>query len=244
MAEFRIAHMYPDLMNLYGDRGNLLCLQKRIEWYGHNCRIININLEDRPDFDNIDMLFMGGGSDREQGLVYNDLLTKAEILQEKIEEGLPVLCVCGAYQLLGKSYRSYDGKDMKGLSFFDFHTVGEKKRLIGNILIETNISGENTTAVGFENHGGRTYFDDEKIEAFGTVVKGNGNNGEDGKEGIKYYNLIGTYLHGPLLPKNPIVADFFIKKMAERGEIEINGSVDNTIENTAHEQVIKKIMAK
>lgn len=243
MAKFVIAHMYPDLMNLYGDRGNLICLQKRLGWYGHQSVIAPINLHDQLDFKKIDMLFMGGGSDREQGLVYNDLLVKADKLMQEIENGLPVLCICGAYQLLGKYYKSHDGTVMDGLGFFDLHTDGKKERLIGNILLAADISGQKTTVVGFENHGGRTYLNDSKLQPFGKVVKGYGNNGEDGGEGLMFNNLIGTYLHGPLLPKNPIIADFFIRAMAQRQGIDRLHPLDDSIEICAHEQVKKKILA-
>ncbi len=243
MAKFVIAHMYPNLMNLYGDRGNLLCLQKRLGWYGHQGEIAPVNLNDQLDFKQIDMLFMGGGSDREQGLAYNDLLLKADKLMQEIENGLPVLCICGAYQLLGKYYKSYDGTTMNGLGFFDLHTEGKKERLIGNILLSSEIDGQKITVAGFENHGGRTYLNDNNLQPFGTVIKGHGNNGEDGSEGLKFRNLIGTYLHGPLLPKNPVIADFFIRAMAYRQGIELDRVLDNSIEDFAHEQVQKKILA-
>ncbi len=243
MERLVIAHMYPDLMNLYGDRGNLCCLEKRINWYGYDCEIRPVNLNDKLDFQQIDMLFMGGGSDREQNLVYNDLLVKAEKLMQEIENGLPTLCICGAYQLLGNYYKSYDGTVMNGLGFFDLHTLGKKDRLIGNILIESELDGKTTTVVGFENHGGRTYLNDKKLHPFGKVVKGHGNNGEDAGEGLLYKNLIGTYLHGPLLPKNPAIADFFIKAMAQRKGLNLAKTLDDSIENFAHEQVKKKILS-
>ena len=235
--------MYPDLMNLYGDRGNLICLQKRMQWYGLDCNIKNIHLEDKLDFNQIDMLFMGGGSDREQGLVYNDLIKKADQLMQHINDGLPMLCICGAYQLLGTYYQSHDGQVMEGLGFFPFYTVGKKDRLIGNILLESEFNGHKSTVVGFENHGGRTYFDDQNLQALGTVTKGHGNNGEDKTEGICFQNLIGTYLHGPLLPKNPLLADFFIQAMTQRKGIELDTVLDDSIENIAHEQVRKKILS-
>jgi len=243
MAQFTIAHLYPDMMNLYGDRGNLICLKKRLEWRGHECLIKSVGLGQDIDFESIDMVFMGGGSDREQGLVYEDLITRADGFFNAIEAGLPVLCVCGAYQLLGEAYIAADGKMLKGLGFFDFITRGSEPRLIGNVLLEARLNGCNTTVVGFENHGGRTYLDDPRLEPFGRVVKGYGNNGQDGGEGIKYKNLIGTYLHGPLLPKNPAVADFFINAMAERHGLssEITPLKDN-IENFAHQQVKFRIL--
>ncbi|MDD3023571.1 MAG: glutamine amidotransferase [Syntrophomonadaceae bacterium] len=242
MADFNIAHLYPDLMNLYGDKGNLLCLKRRLEWYGHNCNIKSISLGSNVEFGAIDMIFMGGGSDREQGLVYEDLIAKADQLMARIEAGLPALCICGAYQLLGKYYRSHDGQTMQGLGFFDFFTQGKAPRLIGNILLNADLDGQSSTVVGFENHGGRTYLNDSKLMPFGTVVKGFGNNGEDKSEGIKYGNLIGTYLHGPLLPKNPAVADFFIKAMSSRKGVEIVQMPNDDIENFAHEQVKRKIL--
>lgn len=243
MKRFVIAYMYPDLMNLYGDRGNLLCLQKRINDYGHNCEIQSLYLNDKIDFSNIDMIFMGGGSDREQGLVYNDLLVKADKLMQEIEDGLPALCICGAYQLLGNYYRSHDGSILNGLGFFDLHTEGRKNRLIGNIVIESDINGQKFSVVGFENHGGRTYLNDQKLSPFGTVIKGHGNNGEDGSEGLWYKNLIGTYLHGPLLPKNPHIADFLIRAMADRKGVVIKNTLDDSFERFAHQQVIEKMKA-
>jgi lipid II isoglutaminyl synthase (glutamine-hydrolysing) len=234
--------MYPDLMNLYGDRGNLICLQKRMEWYGFDCDIKSVHLHDKLDFNQIDMIFMGGGSDREQSLVYNDLIQKSDQLMEQINHGLPMLCVCGAYQLLGSYYKSQDGRMLNGLGFFPFYTVSKPGRLIGNILLNSEINGENTTVVGFENHGGRTYFEDLSLAGLGEVIKGYGNNGDDKVEGMHFQNLIGTYLHGPLLPKNPILADFFIQAMTERQGIKLEHRLDDRIERIAHEQVINKIM--
>ncbi|MGE5391014.1 MAG: type 1 glutamine amidotransferase [Deltaproteobacteria bacterium] len=242
MAQFSIAHLYPDLMNLYGDRGNLICMQKRMQWYGHNCSIENLGLRDDLDLDRYDMVFMGGGSDREQGLVYEDLLRKGGRLKEQIEAGLPVLCICGAYQLLGLSYIAADGQAMDGLKFFEFRTVAGSPRLIGNVLIEANIDGKAVSVVGFENHGGRTIFDDPDLQSFGRVINGFGNNGKDGGEGLIYKNLIGTYLHGPLLPKNPAVADFFISAMAQRKGIELAYDLDDFIEQFAHDQVKGRLL--
>lgn len=244
METVKIAHMYPDLLNLYGDRGNLIVLSRRLAWYGFSCQIIPVELGDDIDFSELDMVFMGGGSDREQNLVYRDLFKKADALWAEIEDGMPLLAICGAYQLLGRYYESADGKVMHGLNFFDFYTAGEEKRLIGNILIKTEITGKETTVVGFENHGGRTYFNGPELKPFGKVVKGYGNNGQDKCEGISYKNLIGTYLHGPLLPKNPAVADFFIQAVLKRKGLELNRQLDDRIENFAHEQVKKMILSR
>lgn len=242
MARFIIAHLYPDLMNLYGDRGNLLCLQKRIEWYGHTCQIENLSLQNDMDFSQYDMVFMGGGSDREQGLVYKDLLKLGNKLKDNIDNGLPMLCICGAYQLLGLSYIDADGQPIDGLKFFNFYTVAGHPRLIGNVLIETNLDNHNISVVGFENHGGRTHLNDSSLQPFGKVIKGYGNNGVDGGEGIKYHNLIGTYLHGPLLPKNPAIADFFISAMAKRQGVELGAAPDDNIEQFAHNQAKAKLL--
>ncbi|MDD4801862.1 MAG: glutamine amidotransferase [Syntrophomonas sp.] len=244
MEKFIIAHMYPDLMNLYGDRGNLLCLQKRMEWYGLNCEIKNISLHEDLEFSQFDMIFMGGGSDREQNLVCGHLLKRTDQLMKLIESGLPALFICGAYQMLGSYYKAQDGNVIDGLGIFPFHTECRQGRLIGNILIETEINGRKTSVVGFENHGGRTYFTDPIIKSLGKVIKGYGNNGEDKTEGLIYKNLIGTYLHGPLLPKNPVLADFFIHNMTDRKGIKLNRVLDDTIEKIAHEQVKNKILAE
>jgi methylenetetrahydrofolate dehydrogenase (NADP+)/methenyltetrahydrofolate cyclohydrolase len=161
---------------------------------------------------------------------------------QDLREGMPVLCICGAYQLLGNNYMALDGRLMQGLKFFNFTTRAGTDRLIGNILIKACLGGQETTVVGFENHAGRTYFEDDSLEAFGEVLRGYGNNGEDKKEGIKYRHLIGTYLHGPLLPKNPVVADFFLKTMAQRKGIELSCRLDDAIELTAHEQMKNRLL--
>jgi len=242
VAQFSIAHLYPDLMNLYGDRGNLICLQQRLQWYGHSCSLENISLPDAMNLARYDMVFMGGGSDREQGLVYQDLLGKGAQLLEHIEEGLPMLCICGAYQLLGMSYIAADGSTLDGLSFFNFRTVAGSPRLIGNVLLEADIDDQTMSVVGFENHGGRTIFGDPALMPFGRVIRGYGNNGEDGGEGLIYKNLIGTYLHGPLLPKNPAVADFFISAMARRRGVDLGTPPDDAIEIFAHDQVKNRLL--
>lgn len=243
MEKIIIAHMYPDLMNLYGDQGNLICLKKRLEWYGFGCEIKPVHLGEELDFTRMDMLFMGGGSDREQGLLYADLIKKSGRFLEEIEKGFPVLCICGAYQLLGQYYYAGAGENYEGLGFFNYYTEGGKKRLIGNIAIESHIGSQETVIVGFENHGGRTYFTDKNLAPLGKVLKGYGNNAEDGYEGLHYRNLIGTYLHGPLLPKNPAIADYFISHILKRRGLGVEKPLNNDIENLAHKQVLDKIMS-
>ena len=238
----KIAHLYPELMNLYGDQGNLTVLKRRAAWYGEPLEIIPIGLGEEIPFSSLDMIFMGGGSDREQGLLTRDLLRHADQLLQAIERGLPFLGICGAYQLLGKEYITFEGKRYPGLNLFPFHTEGKPDRLIGNIVLECTLDGERQTVVGFENHGGRTWLDGTDLLPWGNVRVGHGNNGEDGKEGFQYKNLIATYLHGPLLPKNPAVADFFLKKMFERKEIQIKTILDDTLENFAHQQILQRLI--
>ncbi|NLF44733.1 MAG: glutamine amidotransferase [Syntrophomonadaceae bacterium] len=244
MEKLIIAHMYPDLMDLYGDRGNMICLEKRIRDYGYKCIIIPVRLNEDIHYQEMDMIYMGGGSLREQKLVSDDLLQKAEGFKEVIEDGVPALLVGGAYQLLGSYYRDDSGNTIKGWGLFDFYTEAQNERLIGNILIETEIEGEKRSVVGFENHGGRTWLKTGSLQPFGTVIKGFGNNGQDGSEGIKYKNLIGTYIHGPLLPSNPHIADYFITAMAARKGLRLLEHLDDELEWLAHEQSKMKILSQ
>lgn len=229
----KIGWLYPELMSTYGDRGNIIVLTKRCEWRGIGTQVINLNEGFSAKLLNdLDILFMGGAQDTQQGIVSKDFtLDKIRSLKNKIENGTPGLYICGAYQFLGKYYKDADGTKIKGLGIFNLYTEHpgeEKERLIGNIVIKANslwqIANSKITsdapssmryAVGFENHGGRTYLGKE-LKPFAEVVKGFGNNGEDKTEGVIYKNSIGTYLHGPILPKNPQIADWFIEKALER----------------------------
>ncbi len=206
-----IGHLYPDLLNLYGDRGNIQCMIKRSLWRGIEAETIDFSLEDRIDFSNLDIVLLGGGSDREQMLVCNKLRSIQKDFKNYIEDGGSVIAVCGGYQLLGHYYKTSEGT-MEGLSLVDLHTEQGEPRLIDNIVLENEILS--LPIVGFENHGGRTYIGDNK--PFGKVLYGHGNNGEDHTEGVLYKNVIGTYLHGPLLPKNPHVCDYLLSNALER----------------------------
>ena len=161
MADFTIAHMYPHLMNLNGDRGNLLCLKKRLQWYGHQPHIYEVAVGSKLDYHNIDMIFMGSGSEREIKLIYQDLVSRGTDLKEAIENGLPMLFIDTAYQLLGRSYMDAGEKTIEGLGFFNFSTRKAKNRFTGNIILSSSITGKESTVVGFENHYGCTYFDDK-----------------------------------------------------------------------------------
>lgn len=210
----RLGHLYPDQLNLYGDRGNILTLQQRCHWRGIQLRVIELGIGDALDPDAYDLLFIGGGQDRDQAPVAQDLYeTKSIGLWAAIEDDMPVLAVCGGYQLLAHYYRPANGPDLKGLGVFDAWTVhrgARAPRCIGNVAIRW----QGQTLVGFENHGGQTYLG--TAQPLGKVLKGFGNNAQDGTEGATYRNAFGTYLHGSLLPKNPHFADHLISLALKR----------------------------
>ena len=212
-AVLRVAHLYPRLMNIYGDRGNIMCLRRRCEERGIGFELMELSLGDSFDEKAYDLVFAGGAQDREQRGVADDLLaTKAEAIRAAVEDGIVLLAVCGAYQLFGRYYRESSGAELPGAAVFDLHTKhsGERvPRCIGNIVIEWDAPSGRQTIVGFENHGGRTRLG-PGVRPLGHVVRGHGNNGEDGGEGAVYRNAFGTYIHGSLLPKNPVLADHLI----------------------------------
>lgn len=208
--KLRLAHLYPAQMNIYGDRGNIIALQKRAQWRNIRLEQVPVEIGQEVDFSTFDLVFMGGGQDAQQTLVARDLKkVKGDSLREAVEKGLVLLSICGGYQLLGRSFLTHEGKELEGVGLFDLHTEGGKKRMIGNILIESEIEGRLTRLVGFENHSGKTYLG-SGAKPLGRVIKGFGNNGEDGSEGAVYKNAYGTYLHGSLLPKNPELADHLL----------------------------------
>jgi lipid II isoglutaminyl synthase (glutamine-hydrolysing) len=220
-----LGHLYPDQLNLYGDRGNILTLRRRCQLRGLELRVVELGIGDALAPDEYDMLFIGGGQDKEQAPVAQDLLEMKSIgLWAAIEDDMPVLAVCGGYQLLAHYYRPAEGPDMRGLGVFDAWTIhkgAQTPRCIGDIAISWNGS----TLVGFENHGGRTYLGTAK--PLGKVLKGYGNNAEDHTEGAMYRNAFGSYIHGSLLPKNPHFADHLIALALER----TYGRSDHTAES-------------
>ncbi|MEJ7818936.1 MAG: glutamine amidotransferase [Rubrobacteraceae bacterium] len=210
-----IHHLYADMMNLYGDRGNVISIKKRCEWRGIETEVLDVGLGERIQPTGRDIFLFGGGQDREQALLAEDLSgSKGADLRAIVEDGGVVLGVCGGYQLMGHFYETLEGEKLPGVGVFDLHTRPGKPgeaRLIGNVLVRVRApeSREEREIVGFENHGGRTYLNGD-TEPLGHVVAGFGNNGKDGTEGARRLNAYGTYLHGSLLPKNPWLTDQLI----------------------------------
>lgn len=240
--ELLICHLYPDLMNLYGDRGNILVLIKRARWRDIDVKVIPVSIgDDIPE--DVDIFFMGGGQDREQRLLAPDLVNrKGERLISMAKEGVVFLGICGGYQLFGHYYKPKDLPKLDGLGILDVYTEAGDKRFIGNVLVRSKIEGyKDLTLVGFENHSGRTYLG-EKAKPLGEVIKGYGNNGSDRTEGAYQNNVFGTYLHGPLLPKNPWLADLLIEKALSRkcGNVKLP-PLDDFLETKAHKKAIEII---
>ena len=200
-----ILQLYPADMNIYGDHGNLLVLQRRLEWYGYEPKVIAYNVGDTLPKD-VDIVVGGGGQDSGQEKIHGDLLKIAPQLRTWAETDVPMLMVCGLYQLFGKSFKTSDKKTLEGIAILDVETIGTNERLIGNIITTTEEFGD---IIGYENHSGQTFLG-KNVQPFATVIKGAGNNSRDQHEGARYKNVIGTYLHGSILPKNPRLADFLI----------------------------------
>lgn len=252
--KLKIGHLYPDLLDLYGDRGNILTLTQRAQWRGIEAKVQRVSLGDPLDFSEIDILFIGGGSDREQNILVEDLMKRKQEFKAAIEDGLVVLAICGGYQLLGQYYQMAGGTKIPGLGFLDLWTEAGAKRLIGNVVVklEGELYEQSTqlstnpleTLVGFENHSGKTFLG-KGLQAMGQVLHGNGNNGEDGAEGMRYKNVFGTYLHGPLLPKNPHFTDLLLGLAFERAGI--SGklmSLDDQLELLTHQSMVQRILGR
>jgi lipid II isoglutaminyl synthase (glutamine-hydrolysing) len=216
-----VGHLYPDYLNIYADRGNIAVLERRAAWRGIGLDYRSISLGDTIP-DGADLLYIGGGQDREQGLIATDLAAKGPRIAEAVAGGAALLAVCGGYQLLGRFYRDRNGVELPGIGLFPLVTIAGERRMIGDILLECELdTGVRRTLAGFENHGGRTYLDNG-TEALGRVVAGFGNNGEDGREGCRVGRALGTYLHGPLLPRNPWLADWLLVQALAHGTGEAN----------------------
>jgi CobQ-like glutamine amidotransferase family enzyme len=236
VSELRLLALYPDQMNIYADRGNLLFLRRRCEWRGIGFSQTAAGPGETIDPGVHDLFYIGGGQDRDQALVAADMMeTKRTGLAAAVDDGAVVLAVCGGYQLLGHGYQ-LGNERIPGLGLADLETVREPgERLIGNVAIEVDLGGGPRLVAGFENHGGRTYLGPDATP-LGRVVKGHGNNGKDGLEGVRRANMIGTYLHGPLLPKNAWLADRLIALALARGggrEPDLE-PLDDAFEQAAH----------
>jgi len=206
-----ILQLYPRDMNIYGDQGNVQVLTRRLEWYGYTPNVITYNPGDTLP-KNVDIVIGGGGQDSGQERIHADLLKIGPILKKWADGGVPMLMVCGLYQLFGHFFQTLNNTRLDGIGILDVTTYGTTERLIGNIVLESATFGE---IIGYENHSGQTFLG-ENVQPLANVIKGAGNNAKDGNEGAVYKNVIGTYLHGSLLPKNPKLADFFIKTAAMR----------------------------
>ena len=243
----RVMWLYPDHMNIYADRGNIAVLERRCRWRGIGFELGTAGPGEPVHPDAHDLFYMGGGQDRDQVLVTRDLAeTKRDALAAAVDSGAALLGVCGGYQLLGHSYELPGGESLPGLGLADLRTVREPgERLIGNVLIEADLGDGRRRIAGFENHGGRTYLGAGE-QPLGRVVSGFGNNGRDGAEGVRRGRLVGTYLHGPLLPKNAWLADVLIgwalaRRDGAAPELE---PLDDTLERAAHESAVRAALAR
>jgi CobQ-like glutamine amidotransferase family enzyme len=229
----RVGHLYPDYLNIYADRGNIAVFARRAALRGHELDVTAIGMDDAIAPGEHDLYYIGGGQDREQFLVADNLAAKAEPLKDAVlEGGAALLAVCGGYQLLGRGYRGFHGEDMPGVGLLPLETVAGERRMIGDVLLDTDLG----PVAGFENHAGRTRLD-PGAEPLGRVVSGFGNDGESGFEGCRIGRAIGTYLHGPLLPRNPRLADWLLAQaLAHRsgGEPPELEPLDDELEASAH----------
>jgi len=237
MTTIRVGHLYPDHLNIYADRGNIAVLARRAAWRGHELEVTPLAMDERIVAGAHDLFYVGGGQDREQLLVAENLAAKADGLREAVADGAALLAVCGGYQLLGRGYRGFHGEEMPGVGLLPLETVAGERRMIGDVLLECELEpGVLRTLAGFENHAGRTRLD-PGAEPLGRVLAGFGNDGESGFEGCRTGRVLGTYLHGPLLPRNPWLADWLLAQaLAHRtgGEPPELAPLPDTLEAEAH----------
>ena len=231
-----IAHLYPDLLNLYGDRGNIACLEQRLKWRGIEVETVEVMADEEPDFTKYDIVLLGGGSDKEQVTVCDKLRKVRFPFREYVEKDGAVLALCGGYEILGKYFENAEGK-FEGLDLVDTYTELGNERMFANVVLESDMTS--MPVVGFTNHSGRTFIGEGK--ALGKIVVGYGNEGAEGCEGVVYKNVIGTYLYGPLLPKNPEVTDWLLKRALERkyGTVEL-APLDDSVEKAGNDYICKR----
>lgn len=240
--ELKICHLYPDILNLYGDQGNIICMKKRLEWRNIDCSVTEVSIGETADFTGFDIFFIGGGQDFEQEILLGDLAGgKADEIKAAVADGRTFLTICGGYQMLGSYYRTWDGQMCEFIGAVDYYTVGAKDRMIGNFMYKCGAESGGSTVVGFENHSGKTFLG-AGVSPLGTILSGCGNNGEDGTEGVRYNNVFGTYSHGPVLPKNPQLADFILKTALSQKYSSFDFEpLDDTFENNANKYMIKRL---
>ncbi len=242
--DVRVGHLYPEYLNIYADRGNIAVLAQRAAWRGIGFTVVPVGVGERLPGD-VDLVYVGGGQDREQALVARDLARRGAELAAALERGAALLAVCGGYQLLGRSYRDRAGAELPGAGLFPLVTVAGERRMIGDILLSCELDpGVRRTLAGFENHAGRTFLD-PGAEPLGHVVHGFGNNGEDGAEGCRLGRALGTYLHGPLLPRNPWLADWLLAQaLARGGEPPALSPLPDALEDRAHAVAAERARAR
>ena len=235
--ELNICHLYPDILNLYGDRGNIITMKRRLEDRGIKVNIDECSIGQPLNADKYDIFFIGGGQDFEQEVLLRDLSSgKAQDIRTAVEEEKTFLAICGGYQMLGEYYKTWDGVQLDFIGAIGVHTIGAKERMIGNFLFECLPESGGSTVVGFENHS-------EQVAPLGMMLSGNGNNGEDKTEGARYKNVFGTYSHGSLLPKNPVLCDFILQTALNHryDGAEPLAPLDDTLELNAHRYMQERL---
>ncbi|MDR2967399.1 MAG: glutamine amidotransferase [Methanobacteriaceae archaeon] len=240
IMELKVINVYPDILNLYGDIGNLICIKQRCIWRGIDLKIENLTVDKELAIEEADMILIGGGSDNDQDIVSRHLLKQKKDLENFIDNEKVILAICGSYQMFGNTYINEDNEKIPSLEIFDIETQHQRNRLTGNIIIENNLDLKPKEIIGFENHGGRTY---HNYTPLGYVKLGYGNNEEEKSEGMIYKNFIASYLHGPILPKNPHLADYMIlNALKNKYDIKSLDKIDDTIEINAHNTVIQRLI--
>ena len=241
--ELNICHLYPDILNLYGDRGNIITMKRRLEGRGIKVNIDECSIGQPLNADKYDIFFIGGGQDFEQEVLLRELSSgKAQDIRTAVEEEKTFLAICGGYQMLGEYYKTWDGVQLDFIGAIGVHTIGAKERMIGNYMFRTTPESGDTVVVGFENHSGKTYLS-EQVAPLGMMLSGNGNNGEDKTEGARYKNVFGTYSHGSLLPKNPVLCDFILQTALNHryDGAEPLAPLDDTLELNAHRYMQERL---